>query len=356
MDRRTFLATALSAAPFGQAKPAPRAEIESKAAQWLKVDDVPSVAIASIEKGKLAWTAVYGEQRPGVPATPQTLYNVASLTKPVAAETILRLVSRGRIDLDEPMWPHWVDPDVAGNPWHKLLTPRLCLTHQTGFKNWRYETKNVLTFQWEPGTQAGYSGEGYNYVARFAEKKLGRPFEELAQEHVLGPIGMKETSFTDRPWHSGRVAQPHGPNVKLPHKAPSNWNAADLLHTTIGDYARFVLSVMRSQKVSKAVAEQRLVMTRSIAKPEDIAKVCAEAKLTSCEIQAGMGLGWQVLKLNGETIIQHGGADPGFRATAFFVPAKQSGVVVFTNGQEGRKVIREVTGVLHPNPILMQVV
>lgn len=59
--------------------------------------DVPSVAIGYIENDKLAWTAVYGEQSPGVPATDNTLYNIASLTKPISAETILRLASKGAL-------------------------------------------------------------------------------------------------------------------------------------------------------------------------------------------------------------------------------------------------------------------
>jgi CubicO group peptidase (beta-lactamase class C family) len=177
-----------------------RAHIDQNVVAWLKEYDVPSVVVAWIEDGKLAWTAVYGEQSPGVPASSKTIYNVASLTKPVSAETLLRLASSGKIELDEPLSAYWVDPDVEQNPWHKLLTTRLCLSHQTGFTNWRYQTKNTLQFQWQPGTQTGYSGEGYNYVARFAEKKLGRSFEELAQQYVFDPIGMKDTSFTHRPW------------------------------------------------------------------------------------------------------------------------------------------------------------
>src|SRR5688500_5360080 len=129
-----------------------RAILDEKAPQWLKQHDVPSVAVAYIENGKLAWTAVYGRQSPGVKATPKTIYNIASLTKPVAAEVILRLVSEGKIDLDEPMQLHWVDPDVAQNPWHRILTPRISLKHETGFKNWRYQTNNVLKFEWQPGT------------------------------------------------------------------------------------------------------------------------------------------------------------------------------------------------------------
>ena len=138
---------------------------------------------------------VYGEQSPGVSATGKTLYNMASLTKPVTAETVLRLASARKLSLDESMSPFWLYPDIKDDPWSKLLTPRLCLSHQTGFANWRRMTGGVLKIRWEPGTQTGYSGEGYNYVGRFVEKKMAKPFDALAQEIVFDPIGMKETSY-----------------------------------------------------------------------------------------------------------------------------------------------------------------
>jgi CubicO group peptidase (beta-lactamase class C family) len=91
-----------------------RAQIDAHVAEWLKESDVPSVAVAYIKEGKVASTAVYGEQSPGVTATEKTLYNMASLTKPVTAETVLRLASAGKLSLDEPMAPYWVDPRHKG--------------------------------------------------------------------------------------------------------------------------------------------------------------------------------------------------------------------------------------------------
>src|ERR1700683_1690337 len=183
-----------------------RAEIDAHAAEWLKESDVPSVAVAYIENRRVAWTAVYGEQSPGVPATAKTLYNMASLTKPVTAETVLRLASAGKLSLNESMSPFWLDPDIRDDTWSKLLTPRLCLSHQTGFANWRRMTGGVLKIRWEPGTKTGYSGEGYNYLGRFAEKKMAKPFDALAHEIVFDPIGMKETSYTAKEWYAGRFA------------------------------------------------------------------------------------------------------------------------------------------------------
>src|SRR5271154_7172568 len=186
--------------PFLAQNPQPttadlRTQVAQNLPKWLKQYNVPSVAVAYIANGKLVWTAVAGEQSPGVPATDKTLYNIASLTKPIVAETILRLASQNKLQLDESIYPYWVDPDLKNNPWNKLLTPRLCLSHQTGFANWRRMTNGILTFKFQPGTQSSYSGEGFFYVARFAQNKAGQPFDRLAQNYVLGPLGMKDTSF-----------------------------------------------------------------------------------------------------------------------------------------------------------------
>src|ERR1700683_3772636 len=83
----------------GAAKKDGRAEIDAHAAEWLKESDVPSVAVAYIEDGKVAWTEVYGEQSPGVAATGKTLYNMASLTKPMTAETVLGLAAGGKLSI-----------------------------------------------------------------------------------------------------------------------------------------------------------------------------------------------------------------------------------------------------------------
>jgi len=329
-----------------------RTKVVQNLPQWLKQYNVPSVSVAYIANGKLVWTAVAGEQSPGVPANDKTLYNIASLTKPIVAETILRMASQGKLQLDEPIYPYWVDPDVKENPWNKLLTPRLCLSHQTGFANWRRMTNNVLTFNFQPGTQTHYSGEGYFYAARFAQNKMQEPFDQLAQQYVLGPIGMKDTSFTTQEWFSGRLAEPYGKDGFMKPQLTSTWNAADLVHTTVTDYAHFVISVMNKEALSPDIAAQRLVITRDWV-PDDARKqVCAyEPPGTACHISAGMGLGWQIIVHNGVTIVDHSGSDDGAHTYAFFVPSRHLGAVIFTNGENGPKVIAEIVRVLYPDPV-----
>jgi CubicO group peptidase (beta-lactamase class C family) len=330
-----------------------RAKIDAHAGEWLKESDVPSVAVAYIEDRTVAWTAVYGEQSPGVAATGKTLYNMASLTKPITAETVLRLASAGKISLDESMSPFWLDPDIKDDPWSKLLTPRLCLSHQTGFANWRRMTGGVLKIRWEPGTQTGYSGEGYNYVGRFAEKKLAKPFDVLAQEIVFDPIGMKETAYTAKEWYGGRLAVPHGPKGEKPvDPVATTWNGADLLRTTIGDYAKFVVSVMHDEGLTQEIAAERATLTRDRMKPEDLKKVCSAAgEPGHCLVTAGMSLGWEVETVNGEKILDHDGSDWGVKTFVMFVPARGIGVVVFTNGENGEAVIKKVVEALYPNKL-----
>jgi CubicO group peptidase (beta-lactamase class C family) len=357
------MGTILAAGPHGEQSTAPtvaakkdgHTDIAAHAAEWLKESDVPSVAVAYIEDRKVAWAEVYGEQSPGVAATGKTLYNMASLTKPVTAETVLRLASAGKLSLDESMSPFWLDPDIKDDPWSKLLTPRLCLSHQTGFANWRRMTGGVLKIRWEPGTQTGYSGEGYNYVGRFTEKKMAKPFDALAQEMVFDPIGMKETSYTAKEWYSGRLAVPRGPKGEKPiDSVATTWNGADLLRTTIGDYAKFVVSVMHDEGLTKEIAAQRATMTRDLVKPDDLDKVCkAAGEVGHCTIMAGMGLGWEVETLNGVKILNHDGSDWGVKTLAMFVPSQGIGLIVFTNGENGREVIRKVVEALYPNQLFV---
>jgi CubicO group peptidase (beta-lactamase class C family) len=322
--------------------------LDQAAPGWLRDHDVPSAAVAYIADGEIAWTAVYGEQSPGVPASADTLYNIASLTKPITAEAILRLAAAGEIALDESMANHWIDPDLVGDPRHRLLTPELALSHRTGFaSNWRYQTEGVLRIGDVPGTRSRYSGEGYNYVARFAEAKLGRPFEELVREWVFEPAGMTRTAFTPQPWFQDHVAMVQGPDGsrRLPDTSES-WSAADNVHTTIGDYARFVLGAMNREGLDPATAQARRRIAENLA-----AQACPPERIAPelCPDRVGFGLGWQLFDNGEETVLMHTGGDWGERALAFFVLDRQLGVVVLTSGANGLKVIRDAVALLYAN-------
>jgi CubicO group peptidase (beta-lactamase class C family) len=344
-------ASLLAAAPAAAAPAAdPRKALDRDMPAILAKHKVPSLSVAHIDKGRIAFAAAYGEQSPGVPATPNTLYNVASLTKPVSAEVVLLLASKGRLSLDEPMHTAWADPDVLADPRHKLLTPRLALSHRTGFPNWRYlAADKKLAFGHAPGEGIGYSGEGYEWFSRFAARKVGVPFETLAQKLVFAPAGMKDTSYTGRPWFTGRLAVGTGKDGKpVPAKLLSEYVASDDIHTTAADYARFMIFAMEGKGLTPSIRQQRQTVQASTH-----AKHCGGEKARTCPDELGFGLGWEVLRFGRETILFHTGADKGEFTLAFFNPRTRNGTVVLTSHSNGAFAIVDVLDRIGGEPALL---
>jgi CubicO group peptidase (beta-lactamase class C family) len=318
--------------------------LDEKAPAWLAEFSVPSVTIAYIKDGAVQWTRAYGQQSEGVPATPRTLYNVASLAKPVFAEVVLRLVADGRLSLDEPLSSHWVDPDVAADPRHHKLTLRIALSHRTGFPNWSSRDQGGLRFFSEPGSVLGYSGEGYEYARRFVERKLGASLESLARRYVLAPLGMTSTAFTRQDWFADRVALPNGPEGRYGEPVfQTAANAADDLYTTAGDYAAFVVGVMNRRALPAAYADQRDSLH---AVNVGATQSCDSTAASYCPRRIGMGLGWEILELPDGTARLHTGGDWGESTMAFYFPERRAGAVIFTNGARGMKVILGIIDIL----------
>ena len=296
---------------------------------------IASVSIAHIDRGRLTLAAAWGQARPGVTATPRTLYNIASMTKPISAETVLRLAAQQRIALDGPMAPVWTDPDIADDPRRGLLTPRLSLSHRTGFPNWRYDTDGKLRFVRTPGEAFGYSGEGFEYLRRYVEAKTGRPLDALARTLVFSPIGMRETAYTRQPWFGARTAVPYDGDAKpLPPQFATHALASDDAYSTPRDYARFVAALMRGQGLPKALVEERLRV-----QTDRMAELCAPPKATQCPDEAGIGLGWEVYRFGKRRYLMHTGMDEGTFTLGYFSPDTGRGTVIFTNSSHGPKAV-----------------
>lgn len=306
---------------------------------------IPSVAIASIKGGRIVQMFTFGEQSPGITATESSTYNIASLTKPLTAEVVLRLASKKTLGLDEPMFYHWIDPDVSSDLRSRALTARFALSHQTGFPNWR-DSKTGMKFIFDPGTQWGYSGEGYQYVLRFSEKKTGKSFDILAHSQLFEPAGMSRTTFTNRPWLRERIALPSDASGKYmtPHIAERP-NAADLVYTTVADYASFMIEVMQDKGLSSEVARERRRIQVDLRNLR-----CAGDKAATCPERIGFGLGWEILDFAGDIIFMHTGKDDGVFTFAYLSKTTRDGMVILTNGDSGHKAVFPVLEKLGTNP------
>ena len=295
----------------------------------LKDNNVPALGLGIIENGTLTKIEVYGTLDKQTIAPHNTIFKVASLTKPIVALTTLKLIDKGLLDLDEPLSTYWIDPDIKTDKRYKKLTPRLILTHQTGFPNWRYLTEsNVLSFQFEPGTKYQYSGEGFEYLRKAIENKLGKSIEELAKELIFIPSGMTDTRFWwDAEMEESRYAQNFDSNgKKIPTNKYYEANAAANLLTTVEDYGRFLEYVINGAELSEALF---LEMQKH------------QVKLREHDF---FGLGWEILTdfSNDEYLLMHTGKDPGVSTLAVIFPKSKNGYLIFLNGDNVIRIYEDL--------------
>ena len=304
---------------------------EDKINNWLVEYNVPAVGIGIIENGEVTFVKVFGELKKGVPAPDNTIFGVASMTKPVVAMLTLKLVEAGQWDLDEPLFHYWVDPDVANDPRHKKLTTRHVLSHQTGFPNWRWmHPTKKLTFDFEPGTDFYYSGEGFVYLAHALENKFKKSLIQLSDSLLFKPLGMKDTRYYwDENMDESRFAFWHDHDGNLHKPATSKKrevNAGGSLLTTVEDYCKFGIDVMNGAGFSADLFNDMISTQVKRKKRYD------------------QGLGWGVVRNlpEGEYALEHYGSDRGVKTQAVFLPKSKRGIVVLTNGDNGRNVYLNV--------------
>lgn len=300
--------------------------------RWLKQKRIPALGIGYIEDGKVKQVSVFGELEKGREAPKNTIWNVASLTKPIITMTTMKLVNNGDWDLDEPIYHYWIDPDVKGDNRHKKLTTRHILSHQTGFPNWRWhdeKSQGKLRFQFNPGTQYQYSGEGFEYLKIAMEKKFNIPLKKLVDSLIFKPLKMKDTRFYwDEKMDESRFAKWHSAEGEL-HKdyKTTEVSAADDLLTTVEDYTRFIMHVLNGAGLSKSLQKEM------------------SAQQIRMNPYQYLGLGWFVYESINEKkdiSLQHGGDDIGVHTIVFMVPKTKQGLVIFTNSDNGTDVFIDV--------------
>lgn len=297
--------------------------------KWMQDENVPAVGICIIERGKIKQVKMFGHIQYRSPAPINTLFNIASLTKPLISMTTLKLVSNGEWDLDEPLCHYWTDPDVAGDSSNKTLTTRHVLSHQSGLPNWRgNEPGGKLSFAFLPGTQWKYSGEGFEYLRKALERKFDIPIERLVDSLLFRPLSMHDTRFFwDSTMDTTLYADRYDANGKL-YEA-DKWysaNAANRVLTTVSDYGRFGVAVLNAKLLSPAV-QQEMIQRQVLLKNG-----------------TEFGLGWVLIKnlSKGGYAVFHSGSNRGQNTKILLLPLAKKGIVIFTNGENGNKVCENI--------------
>src|SRR5262249_29626119 len=143
----------------------------------------------------------------GAPVTDRTIFEAASLSKPVFAYAVLQLMNAGAVSLDEPL-SRFLPGHMAADDRASLITGRHVLSHTTRLPNWRSETRPLRTY-FAPGERFSYSGEGFVYLQRVVEQIVGGALEGIMNRLVFAPLGMASSSFVWQDRFEQDFAEPH---------------------------------------------------------------------------------------------------------------------------------------------------
>jgi CubicO group peptidase (beta-lactamase class C family) len=341
----------------------------------MEVAGVPGVAIALVRGGEVVWSGGVGVKGAGKGSvSADTVFEAASLSKPLMAYVALMLRDKGKLDLDRPLAEYLGTSPVPDDERGVLITPRHVLSHSTGLMNWRQRREDPFRTSFAPGSQFQYSGEGYVLLQRVVERITGMGYAQYMDDAVLRPLGMTRSAFTWTPQIDEALALGHTnrgqpmdarftdgrkrmyeygvqknkplrswtfddsmqalgdltpPLPQLPNFAYPN--AAASLLTTVNDYAIFMRHVMGVGRGPMPSASSRAM----IAEPQ--------VKIVGA---LSWGLGWGLESIGeGKQLLWHWGDNPGFKNYVAVDQGNRWGLVVLTNGNNGLRLCDRVSRV-----------
>ena len=282
---------------------------------------IPGISLGLIKDGKLFYHKTYGYKNSSTkePVDDQTLFEAASITKPVFAYVVMRLVEKGEIDLDKPLVEYLPFEDLEEYPEYKKMTGRHVLTHRTGLPNWGREMK------FTPGEKFGYSGEGFEYLKRVVVHITGKPVEEhieneLKQPRKITRMQFKETSSLPQVVATGHINE--SPTVRfLPEESGMAWS----MYTEAADFSKFAFTLLDREGLKKSTFDE--MMTIHSTYPEDWH--------VNKDLKEGMGLGISLRETAYGRVFGHGGNNGDFKCLFEVYEDLGMGFIVFTNSNTG---------------------
>ena len=321
---------------------------------------VPGVSLAVVEHGQLSWARSYGVRKAGTDQAigDKTLFEIGSTTKLVTAIVALQLVEKGMIGLDEDVnlaLVGWKIPESEYTVSEKVTLRRL-LNHTSGIPatnfNWEMDSTPALeqvlrgefpadnakaTVTAVPGSEHAYSNLGYVVIQRLIEDITAKPFSEVVQAHVLGPLGMDDSTFNPDPANH-LVCLPHdGDGIAHPLQLHPSAIAQGGLLSTPSDLARLAIDLMegaqgRSSRVLQPDTIQRMLQ------PDPQLDIEKWSGFTD-----GQGLGLFLLKRGDNMKFLAPGMNlPGSTGLILAWPARGFAVTLTTNGLNGQQLQVEI--------------
>ncbi len=285
------------------------------------------------------------------PIDEQSIFQAASLSKPLFAYIVMRMVDRGEIDLDTPIAEYTDIDRFEDKEMARQLTPRIVLSHQTGLPNWaagpssdEWPTSRI-SFKYPADSCFAYSGEGYAFLQRAVEDIQGEPLDAIARREVFEPFDMPTTSYAWQPAYDTLALV--GFNRDGENRGQGRHpraNCAYTLRTNATEYAQFIRrGLLQGEGLSeashKAMFEKQVHAQRYADEPR------------ACDSSVFWCLGFGAVEepsAGAGEYYWHWGDNGNFKALWLLHPATKEGFVYFSNRATGHDLLdpflKELTG------------
>lgn len=315
---------------------------------------IPGVSIAIINEGKIEWARGYGVTEAGTTkiVTPETIFQVCSISKHVAMVGALRLVQKGVLDLDENVNRYLVSWKIPANgDWQPQVTLRQLLAHTAGLSyNWfrgfrEGEPPPTLTevlagqppantppvrVVMLPGTQFRYSGSHYAALQQLLIDATGTPFPQLMRELVFEPLEMRNSSY-DQSYPDTRPDSTAVGHYIGGEPVYGKWRvipemAGAGLWTTASDLARLACEIQHAHQ----------------GKPTAFLKQETADQALTPQVSKTFGLGMELHGKGATRMFGHGGSNIGYQCLTLAYANLGMGMVVLTNSDDGGEIVAEL--------------
>lgn len=268
-----------------------------------------------------------------------SVFQAASLGKPVFAYAVLKLVAQGKMALDAPVmqylpqgYRHRFDPlkaepaDLVTDPQLQAVTVRMVLNHTSGLPNW---ASGPLRFEAAPGTRWQYSGEAYVLLQRAVEAVSGQTLDQFMAAQVFAPLGMHNSGYVlEERLASKLLPGSKGNGAPRTTIALTSPVAAFSLHTTAADYGKFLVALLNDERL--------------------LAQLSAAPVDADPGLGISWGLGWGIAHSRDDAMIWHWGNNPGYRAFAIASLRSGDGLVMLSNSENGLALAQALTDKVLP--------
>jgi CubicO group peptidase (beta-lactamase class C family) len=331
-------------------------KLEERIPKLMERNEVIGCSITLIHDGKIDWSKGFGSRdiQNNFPITKETVFEIASLSKPVVSTLALILVEKKLLDLAIPLEQYIGTPQLRDQKLENLITTRHILTHSTGFPNWGKIRGSPGIF-FSPGERFSYSGEGFMYLQKAIETITGKDLETISQELLFKPLGIKHASFL---WRKdieqlGAIGYLHDKNPK--NMKPFKPTAAGSLHISSYDYARFLQSFMIHKRNRKPLLSNRLMKEMLLPQiPVSDAGLSDRHQVPKSKIieseKVFWGLGWGLEKVDNKYNAWHWGNNRSFQHIVFWNSQENNGVVFLSNSERVPFIWKDVLKLAFPGP------